>query len=69
MKIEVLGDEKTVVAFSLAGIGGKIVNSREDVSRIVRESKDTCVFLVVEEYYPRDYDEDLPILIRIPRRR
>jgi len=69
VKIEVLGDEKTVVAFSLAGIGGKIVNSREDVSRIVRESKDTCVFLVVEEYYPRDYDEDLPILIRIPRRR
>lgn len=69
MKIEVLGDERTVVAFSLAGIRGKVVASREDVLRIVKESKDVCVFLVADEYYPYDYDRDLPILIRIPRRR
>lgn len=69
MKIEVLGNEKTVVAFSLAGIGGRVVTSREDVSRIVGESRDACIFLVMDEYYPRDYDKDLPILVRIPGRR
>ncbi|MBO3808850.1 MAG: hypothetical protein FGF48_05070 [Candidatus Brockarchaeota archaeon] len=69
MKIEVLGNEKTVVAFLLAGIGGRVVTSREDVLRIVRESRDVSVFLVVDEYYPYDYDKDLPILVRIPGRR
>jgi vacuolar-type H+-ATPase subunit F/Vma7 len=69
MRIEVLGNEKTVTAFLLAGLGGRVVASREDVSRIVGESKDVCVFLVVDEYYPYDYDRDLPILVRIPGRR
>lgn len=69
MKIEVLGNEKTVVAFSLAGIGGRIVAGREDVLRIVRESRDVCVFLVMDEYYPYEYDGDMPILIRIPGKR
>ncbi|MBO3799060.1 MAG: hypothetical protein QXO47_05640 [Thermoproteota archaeon] len=69
MKIEVLGNEKTVIAFLLAGIGGSVVGSREDVLRIVEESKDVNVFLVVDEYYPYGYDKDLPILIRIPGRR
>jgi vacuolar-type H+-ATPase subunit F/Vma7 len=69
MKIEVLGNEKTVIAFSLAGIRGRVVTSIEDVLRVVKESKDVCVFLVADEYYPYDYEEDLPILIRIPGRR
>lgn len=68
MKVEVLGNEKTVVAFALAGIGGKIVGSKEEVLRIVKESKDVGVFLVVDEYFPSGYEEDFPILVRIPRR-
>jgi len=49
MKIEVLGNEKTVIAFSLAGIRGRVVTSIEDVLRVVKESKDVCVFLVADE--------------------
>ncbi|MGB9717464.1 MAG: V-type ATP synthase subunit F [Thermoproteota archaeon] len=69
MKIEVLGNEKTVVAFSLAGIGGRVVTSREEALKIVKNSKEVGVFLVMDEYYPYGYDEDFPILIRIPGRK
>lgn len=69
MKIEVLGNEKTVIAFSLAGIGGRVVTSKEEVLKIVRNSGKTGVFLVMDTYYPYDYDEDFPILIMIPGRR
>lgn len=68
MKVEILGDEKTVVAFALAGVGGKIVSSKEEVLKIVKDSKDVGVFLVVDEYFPSNYEEEFPILVRIPRR-
>jgi len=68
MKIEVLGDEKTIVAFSLAGIPGKIVNSRNEALEIVKNSKEVAVFFIVDEFFPTGYSEDFPILVRIPRR-
>ncbi|MGB9805207.1 MAG: V-type ATP synthase subunit F [Thermoproteota archaeon] len=68
MKVEVLGDEKTVVAFALAGVGGKIVSSKEEVLKVIKDSKDVGVFLVVDKYFPSNYEEDFPILVRIPGR-
>ncbi|MBO3763413.1 MAG: hypothetical protein JTT16_00015 [Candidatus Brockarchaeota archaeon] len=68
MKAEVLGNEKTIISFALAGIGGKIVSSKEEVLKIVKSNKEVGVFLVVDEYFPSNYEEDFPILVRIPGR-
>ncbi|MGQ9596795.1 MAG: V-type ATP synthase subunit F [Thermoproteota archaeon] len=69
MKIEVLGNEKTVTAFALAGISGRIVKSKDDVLKMIKSSRDTGVFLVADEYFPSEYKEDFPILVRILERK
>ena len=69
MKVRVLGDERTVIAFRLAGIGGEVISSRKSAANAIEKSKDVGIFLVMDDFFPSQYDKALPILVRIPRRR
>lgn len=63
-----LGDEKTVVAFRLAGIGGQVVNNKKDAIDAIEKSKDVGMFLVIDDLFPSQYDKETPVLVRVPRR-
>ena len=68
LKLMVFGDRDTVNAFMLAGIPGKVVGSRQEVDGLIRETEELAIAIVVKDYSPEDFSEDLPIVLTVPRR-
>jgi vacuolar-type H+-ATPase subunit F/Vma7 len=68
LKVRVLGDERTVIAFRLAGIGGEVVSGKKAAADVIEKSKDVGIFLVMDDFFPSQYKKELPVLVRIPRR-
>lgn len=79
MKYYLIGDEDTVLGFSLVGVEGKVVNTREDVEDIlprVMERSDIGIILINERFAKLvqpliqnfTYSRGFPLIIEIPDR-
>jgi V/A-type H+-transporting ATPase subunit F len=77
MKFYVLGDDETVLGFRLVGVGGRVVEGREDTLRALREAvedKQIGVVLITEkiaagirdEVEARLYGLGFPLVLEIP---
>lgn len=79
MKYYVIGDEETLLGFSLVGVEGKIVKTPEEVKLTLKEiikDKQIGIILITEKYAKMSkdfiaeltYTQNFPLIIEIPDR-
>ncbi len=79
MKYFVIGDENTVLGFSIAGVGGQVVQSKEQAQRAFEEAlKDESIGIIIVTERTADlirsivnrytFVERFPLLVEIPDR-
>lgn len=80
MQYVVIGDEETVLGFALAGVDGKVANSKEETEKYLNEYINTPqvgiiiitekLALMVKEFIEKyTYTESFPLIVQIPDRR
>ncbi len=80
MQYVVIGDEETVLGFSLAGVEGKIANSKEETEKYLNEyihNPQVGIIIITEKLAAPlsdfinqyTYTESFPLIIQIPDKR